>query len=260
MKSSSIIKSKPTIIEDPNILRQRILNLEEELRSKQEVFLNRERAHLAKIEEYEEEINSYRRAKTGWMSIDSRYSEGYSKIKGYQGEILETVDLIQHHTVDMLEKQEKDLVRAFRARLSDIRSELSREKNKQDEGAEVWAARGVRLDIELSDSKAFSDKIERVNHSLMAENNRLRGELQSIDEDRLYMTKQLSLQTKENGRLQLEHDVAAKKRKALKFELEKVEIQATRHHSMIGATAQNPNKKVDSNSEDRLVDYYLHVV
>jgi len=34
--------------------------------------------------------------------------------------------------------QERDLLRAFRARLFDVQSELEKEKNKSDDGASAW--------------------------------------------------------------------------------------------------------------------------
>lgn len=59
-------------------------------------------------------------------------------LKDMQGEILFNVDIVQDRTAKVLQEQERDLLRAFRARLYDVQTELEKEKSKKDDGAIAW--------------------------------------------------------------------------------------------------------------------------
>ena len=51
------------------------------------------------------------------------------------------MDLVQDRTARILQEQERDLVRAFRARLFDVQTELEKEKSKKEDGAGSWRQR-----------------------------------------------------------------------------------------------------------------------
>ena len=54
-----------------------------------------------------------------------------NNLKNMQSSILKNVDLVQDRTARILQEQERDLVRAFRARLFDVQTELEKEKSKK---------------------------------------------------------------------------------------------------------------------------------
>jgi hypothetical protein len=97
-----------------------------------------------------------RKEKTGWM----KSNEKMTKLKDVQGDILYRVELVQDRTAKILQEQEKDLLRAFRARLFDVQTELEKEKSKKDDGAIAWIERSRRLETEVEWTKEVADKLE----------------------------------------------------------------------------------------------------
>jgi hypothetical protein len=68
----------------------------------------------------------------------------------YLGKILDNVELVQERTARILQDQERDLLRAFRARLFDVQTELEKEKSKKDDGAGAWIEKSRQLESEVS--------------------------------------------------------------------------------------------------------------
>ena len=56
-------------------------------------------------------------------------------INNMQRAIEDNVDIVQDRTTKILQEQERDLLRAFRARLFDVQTELEQEKSRTDNGA-----------------------------------------------------------------------------------------------------------------------------
>jgi hypothetical protein len=133
-----------------------VRELEAELAKNQEEFVKNERAYKLRIEELEMGIQDQRKEKTGWM----KSNEKMTKLKDVQGDILYRVDLVQDRTAKILQEQEKDLLRAFRARLFDVQTELEKEKSKKDDGAIAWIERSRRLETEVEWTKEVADKLE----------------------------------------------------------------------------------------------------
>ena len=133
--------------------------MEKDLERRQESYISRERAYKLRIDELEEELANQRLEKTGWMKSD----KNISKLKGMQGQILNNVELVQDRTARILQEQERDLLRAFRARLFDVQTELEKEKSKKDDGAAAWIERSRQLESEVEWAKEVADRLERVN-------------------------------------------------------------------------------------------------
>ena len=62
-----------------------------------------------------------------------------------------------HHS-KILQDQERDLLRAFRARLFDVQTELDREKSKKDDSAAAWIQRSRQLEAEVDWAKEMADR------------------------------------------------------------------------------------------------------
>jgi len=196
--NSSIISDAS---EEPNILKQKIIMLEKDLERRQESYISRERAYKTRIDELEEELTRQRTRKTGWMKTDTKLN----KLKLMQNQIVNNVELVQDRTARILQEQERDLLRAFRARLFDVQTELEKEKSKKDDGAGAWIERSRQLEAEVEWAKEVADRLERANQSLSSENNRLKAQFKTQEDDRNYLIKQLVAVKKDNARLRAEY-------------------------------------------------------
>ena len=122
-----------------------------------------------------------------------------------QSQILNNVELVQDRTARIMQEQERDLLRAFRARLFDVQTELEKEKSKKDDGASAWIEKSRQLETEVEWAKEVADRLERVNQSLLQENARLKSQFSSQEEDRNFLIKQLVAVKKDNARLRAEY-------------------------------------------------------
>lgn len=103
-------------------------------------------------------------------------------------------------------KQEKDLLRAFRARLYSVQEELESEKNKTDDGASAWIEKSKQLETEVEWTKELADRLDRLNQSLTRENQRLKTQFSTQENDREFLVKQLVTVKKDNVSLRAEID------------------------------------------------------
>lgn len=127
-------------------------------------------------------------------------------LKSMQSQILKNVELVQDRTAKILQEQERDLLRAFRARLFDVQTELEKEKSKKDDGAGAWIEKSRQLEAEVEWAKEVADRLERVNQTLAQENSRLKSQFTSQEEDRNFLIKQLVAVKKDNARLRAEYN------------------------------------------------------
>eukprot|EP01039_Chlorochromonas_danica_P000196 gene195-206_t len=230
-------------------LHARIGQLEKDLERRQESYITRERAYKMRIDELEEELAAQREAKTGWMKSDSKIS----KLKSMHNQILSNVELVQDRTARILQEQERDLLRAFRARLFDVQTELEKEKGRKDDGAAAWIERSRKLEAEVEWAKEVADRLERVNQTLLQENNRLKSQFTSQEEDRNFLIKQLVAVKKDNARLRAEYTELEKENDDLKAELKELrEIGPAIPSPMKGALASNV--QTNKESEERYKD------
>ncbi len=186
---------------DPTALVNKIDMLERDLERRQESYVSRERAYKTRIDELEEELLNQRQSKTGWMKEDAKMQN----LKKWQGNIINNIELVQDRTARILQEQERDLVRAFRARLFDVQTELEKEKSKKEDGAGAWIERSRQLEAEVEWAKEIADRLERVNQTLLQDNNRLKSQFKSQEEDRNFLIKQLVSVKKDNARLRSEY-------------------------------------------------------
>ena len=183
-----------------NPLLAQVSCLEKDLERRQESYVTRERAYKTRIEELEQDLLVVRQTKTDWMKSDGKMS----KLKSLQGQIIKNVDLVQDQTTRVLQDQERDLLRSFRARLFDVQTELEKEKSKKDNGAGMWIARSRKLECEVDWAKEVADRLERINQSLQVENSRLKSQFNGQEEDRTFLISQLVHVKKENAQLKIE--------------------------------------------------------
>lgn len=237
---------------DPASLLSKINLLERDLERRQESYVSRERSYKTRIDELEEELLSQRQEKTGWMKEDGKMAQ----LKSIQGQILNNVELVQDRTARILQEQERDLLRAFRARLFDVQTELEKEKSKKEDGAGAWIERSRQLESEVEWAKEVADRLERVNQTLMQENGRLKSQFGSQEEDRNFLIKQLVSVKKDNARLRVEYTAIENELSQLQHQFKEGNLHKDSGHGGISnaaSTSKIPpgSLQTKSDTEDR---------
>lgn len=120
---------------------------------------------------------------------------------------MRNIEQVQDQTARILQEQERDLLRAFRARLFDVQTELEKANARAMSGAQEWVDRCKRLEKELEWARETADRLDRHNTALSRENGQLRTQFKSQEDDREYLVRQLVAAKKDNARLR--QDLAA---------------------------------------------------
>ncbi|CAM9298372.1 unnamed protein product, partial [Phaeothamnion confervicola] len=179
------------------VLRHKVETLEADLSRRQESYVRRERASNVQIEELEEELAGLKTGKMTWMQGDAAMAQ----IKEMHARVMANVEMVQDRTSRILQDHERDLLRAFRARLFDVQMELERERARKDDGAGAWIERAKETEAELDRAKETADRLDRANEGLGRENARLKGQFRMQEDDRTFLIRQLVAVKKENALL-----------------------------------------------------------
>jgi hypothetical protein len=135
------------------------------------------------------------------------------ELHALHGQILSNLGGLQGRTKAVLQEQESDLLRAFRARLYDLQMELEAERSKKDDGSLEWIERTRTLGKELDWSREEALRLDRTNASLSKEVARLRSQASSQDDDRQFLLRQLVGLRKDNAALREAATAAAEQAK-----------------------------------------------
>jgi hypothetical protein len=215
--------------EDASSLKSRVEALEADLTRRQESYIRRERAYNLRVEELEDEVSRLKAGKTGWMRED----KNMQNLQAMHTSILHNVELVQDRTAKIMQEQERDLLRAFRARLFDVQTELEKEKQKKNDGASTWIERTRQTEAELDWAKEMADRLDRVNQGLSKENARLKGHFHSQEEDRAFLIKQLVSVKKENTLLRQDMQAMDEQMRALQDAAKSREAELTTVQSQV---------------------------
>ncbi|TYZ60215.1 hypothetical protein PybrP1_008264 [[Pythium] brassicae (nom. inval.)] len=199
--------------------------LQEELARRQESYVRRERQFKVRIGELEAQLSESRARKSREGPLDA----SMDRIRQMHRSIMESVDLVQERTSKILQEQEKDLLRAFRARLYSVQEELESEKNKTDDGASAWIEKSKQLETEVEWTKELADRLDRLNQSLTRENQRLKTQFTTQENDREFLVKQLVGVKKDNVRLRNEYE-------ALQRDLQQLRDESQLSHPIGGGS------------------------
>jgi hypothetical protein len=155
-----------------------------------------------------------------------------------QTQIVENVELVQDRTAHILQEQERDLLRAFRARLFDVQTELDKERGRKDDGAAQWIERCRQLEAEVEWAKEVADRLERVNQNLVSEAARLKTQFANQEEDRNHLVKQLVAIKRINSSLKSEHAALKDEHDLLKTQLRSIQEGAGGGNGPVTATGR----------------------
>jgi DNA repair exonuclease SbcCD ATPase subunit len=206
--------------EDSLSLITKISRLEKDLERRKESYVGREEAYKDRVTALEEELAAQNRGILQPKKTDSKLHE----LKAIQAEILESVELVQDRTARIMQEQERDLLRSFRARLFDVQTELEKEKSKKDDGLAAWRERFTQLEAELDWATEVSQRLDKVNATLTEENNELKLKFASQEQDRNLFIELLVSLKKDNA-------LWRSKNAELIAENERLKVQVTGHSS-----------------------------
>ena len=171
--------------------------LKGEQKRRMESYMRRETNFQAEIEDLKAELERQGKARP---PEDQRMSG----LRKDHAKVMDRLGAIQQREHLSLQEQEKDLLRAFRARLWDVQFELEAERSKKDDGALEWIEKTKTLGKELDWSRDEALRLDRMNQHLTKENSRLKTQLRSQEDDREFIVKQMLALKKENSRLKIE--------------------------------------------------------
>lgn len=169
--------------------------LKADARRRMESYIRREERYKQEIEELRDEL---RRTTAG---LHGEGGSPMAPLHAIHGQILEGLSSLQANSKAVLQEQESDLLRAFRARLYDVQMELEAERSKKDDGALEWIERTRTLGKELDWSREEALRLDRTNQHLAKESARLRSQYALQEDDRKFLLRQVVLLKKENSAL-----------------------------------------------------------
>jgi len=159
-----------------------------------ESYMRRETNYQSEVEDLKAELERQGKARP---PEDLRIKD----LRRQHGKVMDTIGSMQSREQLALQEQEKDLLRAFRARLWDVQFELESERSKKDDGALEWIEKTKTLSKELDWSRDEALRLDRMNQFLTKENARLKVQMRSQEDDREFIVRQMLTLKKENSRL-----------------------------------------------------------
>eukprot|EP00405_Crypthecodinium_cohnii_P039979 CAMPEP_0206565254 /NCGR_PEP_ID=MMETSP0325_2-20121206/23969_1 /ASSEMBLY_ACC=CAM_ASM_000347 /TAXON_ID=2866 /ORGANISM="Crypthecodinium cohnii, Strain Seligo" /LENGTH=428 /DNA_ID=CAMNT_0054068089 /DNA_START=116 /DNA_END=1399 /DNA_ORIENTATION=- len=158
-------------------------HLEESYKYRVASFVQRETQTRTKIEALEKQVN---------QSVETpEQNAKMGVIRNMHRDVVDSLDLIQMKTATMLQEQERDLMRAFRNRLTDVAKEHEELKSKKGEHSSELQAKHRKVLGELYEAQELAQSFDRQNQQLQAENKKLQDRLQGREDDRQALLKEL---------------------------------------------------------------------
>ncbi|GMI35196.1 hypothetical protein TrCOL_g6724 [Triparma columacea] len=185
-----------------------------------ESYVRRERAYKTRIDELEDELQLLKSDKASFLSHDKKMVTLKRNINNMQRAIEDNVDIVQDRTTKILQEQERDLLRAFRARLFDVQTELEQEKSRTDNGATEHIDKLHKAQKHLEKYQNINNKLDEHNRTLIKANETLQKEFDSQNEDRNYLIQKLVEEKRRSARLAQECERTERENQKLVKQLE----------------------------------------
>lgn len=167
--------------------------LEDQYKYRVASFVKRETQTKNKIEALE------RRLSEG-EQVDE-HSQRMSAIENMHRSVVAGLECIQNNTAKILQDQEKDLMRAFRARLQEVSKDLEAQRSRKGEHSTELQARHRKVVAELHEAQELAQTFDKKNQQLAAENQRLVERIRTREDDRQALLRELVVARKEIVRL-----------------------------------------------------------
>merc|ERR1719436_388953 len=169
-------------------------SLEDQYKYRIASFMKRETQTKNKIDSLERRLNS------DGSEVD-QHAQKMAVIENMHKSVVSGLDCIQNNTAKILQDQEKDLMRAFRARLQEVSKDLEAQRSRKGEHSTELQARHRRVVAELHEAQELAQTFDKKNQQLQAENQRLQEKLRTREDDRQALLKELVMARKEVARL-----------------------------------------------------------
>jgi DNA repair exonuclease SbcCD ATPase subunit len=168
-------------------------SLEDQFKYRLAHFVKRETQTKNKIESLERRLND---------GVDhDEHLQRRAVIENMHKTVIMGLESIQANTAKILQDQEKDLMRAFRARLQEVSKDLEATRKGKGEAGTDLQMRHKRVVAELHESQELAQTFDKKNQQLTAENQKLLEKLRTREDDRQCLLRELVLSKKENARL-----------------------------------------------------------
>eukprot|EP00928_Gymnodinium_smaydae_P076587 TRINITY_DN5963_c0_g2_i1.p2 TRINITY_DN5963_c0_g2~~TRINITY_DN5963_c0_g2_i1.p2 ORF type:complete len:468 (+),score=133.49 TRINITY_DN5963_c0_g2_i1:111-1406(+) len=179
-------------------------SLEDQYKFRIASFVKRETQTKNKIDSLERRLNE--------GTDQDEHMQRMAVIENMHKSVISGVECIQNNTAKILQDQERDLMRAFRARLQEVSKEVENQRSRKGEHSTELQARHRRVVAELLQAQELAQNFDRKNQQLEADKKRLNERLQSREDDRQALLTELVACRKEALRLKAlcrEGDAAA---------------------------------------------------
>lgn len=163
--------------------------LEDQYKHRVASFVKREKATMNKIEALEKRLLE-------GAENDER-SKRMEAIGNMHKSVITGLECIQTNTAKILQDQEKDLMRAFRARLQEVSKDLEAQRSRKGEHSTEQQAHHRRVVAELHKTQELAQTFDKKNQQLTAENQKLQEKLRTREDDRQALLRELVLSRKE---------------------------------------------------------------
>lgn len=168
-------------------------SLEDQYKYRVASFVKRETQTKNKIDSLERRLNDGPDA--------DEHVQRMAVIENMHKSVVAGLECIQNNTGKILQDQEKDLMRAFRARLQEVSKDLEAQRSRKGEGETQLLARHRRVVAELHEAQELAQTFDKKNQQLAAENQKLQEKLRTREDDRQALLRELVLSRKEAARL-----------------------------------------------------------
>lgn len=180
-------------------LKIRCEKAEEDSDRRRKSYAAREVDYKYRIQELEAENRMLLDERLSWTSTDKKFQ----RIRSLHQAVIHNIECARTSATESLQEQERDLLRAFRARLYDVETELEKERSKSGDTS-VWVERSRMLGAEVARRKEVEIQLRTENEELHKEVRRLRGDIAGEEGNKEFIIKQLVLARKEVLRLREE--------------------------------------------------------
>jgi len=181
---------------------QRQLHAEKErTRQLEEQFTYRVGALVQRESLAKKTVEALERKLGGPENAEEEHRQRMAMIRNMHDSVVGGLACLQANTAKILQDQEKDLMRAFRARLQDVSKELETHRSKKGDFSAELQARHRRVVAELHESQELAHIFDKKNQQLQHENAQLQEQLRRRVDDRANLVKDLVLTKREIARL-----------------------------------------------------------
>lgn len=118
-------------------------------------------------------------------------------------QILSHLEDKKYSTKTLILEKEKELIRDYEQKISELRLEVQRLKTRNMQGTDEWITKIRKLEEENLWMKQVSDKIQTENKKVSVNNSTLNQQISTLEADREFLIKQVIAIKKENKHLHL---------------------------------------------------------